>query len=471
LPHPKTAINEKTLPCIEFDSSPNLYQASSDNCDRAPVPLYTVEPKQKNEPNVPLYGLSQGIPALLASPPPTASSITPKTVLPKLSVTTGLYAPSSISPLSFDSVGVYENRIANSWSEATIGGHLGVCRQTVYGGDDDSLRLLYDVVRKQTLPEQEENKAEEPPRELSKVSWPLYRIEPPDTLELQAIKLVPRPSYRIAQYDVVQIGVTGSLPRSPINNYFLVDAEGTVNLNAPYGLVRILGMTLQEAEAEITKHLRGILEKPIVTVQLVRAYGTEQIAGIFQVAPDGTIDLHGYGRVYVAGKTVSATRQSVEQHIAEYFDSPEVLVEVLSYNSKSFYIIVAGAETGEAIQKFGMTGNETVLDAVSQIQGLPRVSSKTMWVARSTPGNVAEQQILPVDWVAITRGAVTDTNYQLLPGDRLYIVDDKLVAADNYLAKFTNPIGRALNITNLGSTTIRNTQTLGRTFNQSRRGR
>ena len=57
-----------------------------------------------------------------------------------------------------------------------------------------------------------------------------------------------------------------------------------------------------------------------------------------------------------------------------------------------------------------------------------------MWVARATPSDKGDENILPVNFVAITQG-LTNTNYQLLPGDRLYIVDDNLVAANNYLNK------------------------------------
>jgi polysaccharide export outer membrane protein len=140
----------------------------------------------------------------------------------------------------------------------------------------------------------------------------------------------------------------------------------------------------------------------------------------------------------------------------------------VGYNSKNYYVIVAGAEVGDNIQRLAITGNETVLDAISQVQGLQHVSSKTMWLARATPGSAGCAEVLPVDWEAITRGAMTDTNYQILPGDRLYIVDDKLVAADNYLAKITNPLGRMLNISSLGSSTIRSTQVLGRSYNATR---
>ena len=300
------------------------------------------------------------------------------------------------------------------------------------------------------------------------MSLPTYRIEPPDTLQIEALKLVPRPPYRIETYDVLQISVRGTIPDQPINGYYLVEGEGTVSLGPAYGTVRVTGMTIEEASEEITRKLQVSLQQPEVSVLLARSVGIQQITGTYQVQPDGTVSLHGYGAVYVAGKTMGEAKLAIEQHVAPYFDAPQISVDVVGYNSKNYFVIVAGAETGENIQRFPITGNETVLDAIAQLQGLQRVSSKTMWLARATPGSMGCAEVLPVDWEAITRGAMTDTNYQILPGDRLYIVDDKLVAADNYLAKFTNPIGRMLNISLQGSSTIRSTQVLGRSYNQNR---
>lgn len=310
----------------------------------------------------------------------------------------------------------------------------------------------------------------EPPRELSKVSLPAYRIGPPDLLQIEMLKLVPRPPYRIELYDVLQIRVLGTILDQPIDGYYLVEGEGIVSLGPAYGTVRVAGMTTDEATAEITRHLQTILQRPDVSLQLARSAGTQQVAAVYPVSPDGTVNLRNYGMVRVAGKTVTEARLAIEHQLAQYFDSPQVSVDVVGYNSKSYYIITAGAETGESNQRFPISGNETVLDALSQIQGLSRVSSKTMWIARPVPGGAGDAEVLPVDWAEIARGGVTDTNYQLLPGDRLYIVDDRLVAADNYIAKFTTPIERLLSITSLGANTIRSTQTMGRAYNQTRSG-
>ena len=55
-------------------------------------------------------------------------------------------------------------------------------------------------------------------------------------------------------------------------------------------------------------------------------------------------------------------------------------------------------------------------------------------------------QILPVDWMAISQGASTATNYQLFPGDRIYVAGDCLIAADNWLSKVLAPVERVLSL-------------------------
>ena len=57
-------------------------------------------------------------------------------------------------------------------------------------------------------------------------------------------------------------------------------------------------------------------------------------------------------------------------------DNPEISLDVFAYNSKVYYIVTQGAGQGDAVYRFPITGNETVLDAISQINGLNFNSSK-----------------------------------------------------------------------------------------------
>jgi polysaccharide export outer membrane protein len=307
-----------------------------------------------------------------------------------------------------------------------------------------------------------------PPREIDKVSLPAYRVEPPDILSIEMLKMVPRPPYRIETYDVLQIRASGTFYDQPIDNFFLVEAEGVVNLGPTYGSVRLAGMTIEEANAAVQKKLGEVLAKPGVSVQLARTAGTQPVSGDYIVAMDGTVNLRAYGVVHVAGKTVPEIKEAIQKHLDQFFDSPEVAVDVLGYNSKVFYVITDGAGMGDSVRRVPITGNETVLDAVAAVGGVSQISSKTLWVARPAPGGFGCEQILPVDYEAITQGAETATNYQILPGDRVFISQDNVIGLTSTIGKFTAPIERLLGISGVGVSTIRGFQTMGRNYNQQR---
>lgn len=304
--------------------------------------------------------------------------------------------------------------------------------------------------------------AMEPPREKALASLPMYRIAPPDVLLIEMLKLVPLPPYRVEIFDVLQVEVIGTLLDQPIANFYLVEAEGTIDLGPAYGKVRVAGMTVEETRQTIAQHLMKFLRGPEVSVELAQASGTQPVTGQYLVAPDGTVNLRQYGMVYVAGKTVAETKVALQQHLSQFFDSPDVAVDVVGYNSKVYYVVTQGAGLGDNIVRVPITGKETVLDAIGQVGGLSQVSSKKVWIARPAPGGAGCEQILPVDFVAITKGASASTNYQVLPGDRVFIAEDRIIALTTFINKATAPIQRLLGVTSLGVSTVRSAQNLGR---------
>ncbi|GAB6186786.1 polysaccharide biosynthesis/export family protein [Thermopirellula anaerolimosa] len=310
----------------------------------------------------------------------------------------------------------------------------------------------------------------EPPRELAKVSLPAYRLEPPDVVQIEVPKMVPLPPYRLEVYDVLQVDVIGTLLDQPIAGYYMVEAEGTINLGPAYGSVRVAGMTVEEARWAIDQHLRRILRAPEVAVQLARASGLQPIGGVYLVGPDGTLNLKQYGAVYVAGMTLPEAREAVRRHLSQFLDSPDVSLEVLAYNSKVYYVITEGPGEDDNVIRLPCTGNETVLDAVAQVGGVSQVSSKKIWIARPSPAGTGCEQVLPVDWNAITRGGNTATNYQVLPGDRIFIAHDEMIAMHAWIDKMVAPVERLFGFTSLGTSTVRSLQTMGRGYNQNRSG-
>jgi polysaccharide biosynthesis/export protein len=301
-------------------------------------------------------------------------------------------------------------------------------------------------------------------RELDKVSLPDYVIEPPDVLTIEALRVVPKSPYRIRPLDALQIEVEGTPVDQPIRGFFIVEPGGFVNLGPGYGKVKVSDRSLDEARDAVEQHLARTLRAPQVSLTLAEAAGVQSITGQHTVGPDGTINLGTYGSVYITGLTIEQARGEIERHLSQFLEEPRIAVEVYTFGSKVYYVITEGAGFGDNVQRFPVTGSETVLDAISQINGLSRLSSKNIWIARPAPGGECFQ-ILPVKWDDIVRGGGTSTNYQILPGDRVFVEEDHIIALDSALAKLTAPFERILGTSLLGANTVQTYQRFPGGFN------
>lgn len=314
------------------------------------------------------------------------------------------------------------------------------------------------------------------PRELDKATLTDYRVEPPDILLIEAVNTVRRPDAPLEAGDTILIRLQNGLPLDPqtdpdvdatqhqlelqlefeyksINGIYTINPDATVDLGPAYGSVGVAGLTLKQAEAEILNYLTNVvgLKNPSVSVTLPSLGGKQVISGEHLVRPDGNVSLGIYGQVYVTGLTLPEVKAHIEAHLTQFVTQPQVNVDVLSYNSKVYYIVTDGGGFGEQVNRFPYTGNETVLDAVSNIQGLSEVSSKKIWIARPAPSSAGVAQILDVHWSEITSEGITATNYQIFPGDRIYIRADHLIATDNFLSKLLAPVERVFGIILLGA--------------------
>ena len=301
------------------------------------------------------------------------------------------------------------------------------------------------------------------PRELEKVTLPRYVIEPPDILLVEGVKLVPKSPHKIETFDALLVRVSGAFPDKPIDDAYSVDADGSINLGPTYGRVKVTGFTVEEAEDEVRKQLSQILTNVDVSISLLQSAGAQQVTGQHLVGPDGRVNLGTYGSVFVAGKTIEEARAAVEAQLSQKLEAPEVFVDVLAYNSKLYYVITQGmgSGAGDDVVRLPITGNETVLDAVANIGGTSQFSSSRMWIARPAPNGVGCEQILPVNWDDVTRGASTATNYQLMPGDRLFIAEDRYSKATGILAKFLRPFESFFGFVSLSTSALNRVDRFG----------
>lgn len=247
------------------------------------------------------------------------------------------------------------------------------------------------------------------PREFEKMTLPPYVVEPPDNLLIQA-------SSRI------------TLRLQPVQGQHLVGPDGTVNLGI-YGKVRVAGLTLEQVADAVASRLLEVQPGLLRGVKDVDDKGNEK---------PGTDQAQLFRQNFSSLELIKK----------------ELQVDVLSYSSKFYYVITDGGGYGQQVYPFPIKGNETVLDALANVNGLPAVANKKrVWVARATRAG-QPPKIFPVDWMSVAKCGQSETNYQLFPGDRVYVDSSPLIKADTFLSKLYSPILRTFGVTLLGGATV-----------------
>lgn len=137
------------------------------------------------------------------------------------------------------------------------------------------------------------------------------------------------------------------------------------------------------------------------------------------VLADGTIDLGRYGRIVVAGRTLEDIEAQVQVMVeaVERERVDPVNVRLIDPASAVYYV------TGEvnAPGAFPLIGRETVLDGIMMAGGLTeQASTHKIVLSRPTPPGSC-RVVLPVCYREIVQLGDTTTNYQLRPGDRIFV--------------------------------------------------
>ena len=165
-----------------------------------------------------------------------------------------------------------------------------------------------------------------------------------------------------------------------------------------------------------------------------------RLPGNQPVLPDGTIELGKYGRPSVAWKTVP----QIESEIRKLIDSQSkeklgntITVRLTGRESKVFYVL------GEvnAPRAYPLAGRETVLDGILIAGGLTRQADmKRIILSRPTPPDGC-RIVLPICYNQIVQLGDVSTNYQLQPGDRIFVPSKPLFDSSNGLCKRKNECG------------------------------
>ncbi len=135
------------------------------------------------------------------------------------------------------------------------------------------------------------------------------------------------------------------------------------------------------------------------------------------VGPDGAVQVGPLGSIDVTGLTVREAEARIAKSASTMDAKARADVAIEAYNSKKYYLITE-SPLGDSIVMMPFTGRDHVLDALSHLSDAEPITGLRIWISRPGPGKT---QVLPVNYEAITAGADPLSNYQLLPGDRLFV--------------------------------------------------
>lgn len=156
----------------------------------------------------------------------------------------------------------------------------------------------------------------------------------------------------------------------------------------------------------------------VLLVQPIDLDSPVRLPGDQPVLPDGTINLGRYGHLLVAGKTVPEIEEMVRAAVlTKTKDAGFISVRLVSRQSKVYYVL--GEVNAPGV--FQLNGRETVLDALMAAGGVTdRASVDNIILSRPSKPDEC-RTVLPVCYRNIVQLGDTTTNFQIAPGDRIYV--------------------------------------------------
>lgn len=149
----------------------------------------------------------------------------------------------------------------------------------------------------------------------------------------------------------------------------------------------------------------------------IHAATAPEIDGITQrIRSDGKVALRLVGEVQVAGMTPEETAGKLQEILARYYVDPQVMVEVVDYKSKTFFVL----GQVEAPRPYPYTGRDTLLSAIATAK--PNFIAWTSQVKVVRPSPDGEQRhVVTVDMDKMMQQGDVTKNFLLQEGDIVFV--------------------------------------------------
>jgi polysaccharide biosynthesis/export protein len=156
----------------------------------------------------------------------------------------------------------------------------------------------------------------------------------------------------------------------------------------------------------------------VLLVQPVDLDSPARLPGDQPILPDGSINLGKYGSLQVAGKSTAEIQGLVQTAVdGQTKNAGYIVVRLVTRVSKVFYVLGEVNAPGS----FPLTGRETVLDALMAAGGITSNASPNNAILSRPTKSCDCRIVLPICYDNIVQLGDATTNYQLAPGDRIYV--------------------------------------------------
>lgn len=124
-----------------------------------------------------------------------------------------------------------------------------------------------------------------------------------------------------------------------------------------------------EGGAPVDPHTYKVGPEDVVGVKVWRE---PELSGQFVVRPDGRVTLPLHGEMNVENLTLEQIKESVTKAYSQYVNKPEVTVGLLRVGSKKYYLVGEVTRTGV----FPLVVPTTILEAINAAGGLREFANK-----------------------------------------------------------------------------------------------
>lgn len=164
-----------------------------------------------------------------------------------------------------------------------------------------------------------------------------------------------------------------------------------------------------------------------------------EVSGEFIITKNGAIQYEFVGDIQVAGLTKDEVAELLKEKLSKFIITPDVTVKIVGYNSKVVYVIGEVGNPG----KIYMRGDTiTVREALIQA-GLPLLSAKLTKTMLITPSDSGHTDQIMVDLDKLLYKGDLRENFEMKPGDTLYLPPTFFAKALRVIQPVAAPIGTA----------------------------